>query len=97
MTTVGTRKAAIHNVEGFLIGVFDKATSKEISDTENGKMKAYPRERATKGNSTVSEFIKKFENSYSDSNLTCKVYKEDGTEATGQTKLSTVRESYEAD
>lgn len=95
MTTVGTRKTAIHNMEGFLIGVFDKATSEEISDTENGKMKAYPRERATRGSSTVSEFIHNFENYHP--GLTCKVYKEDGTEAIGQTKLSTVRESYEAD
>lgn len=73
MTTVGTRKTAIHNMEGFLIGVFDKATSEEISDTENGKMKAYPRERATRGSSTVSEFIHNFENYHP--GLTCKVYK----------------------
>ena len=94
MTKASMRISDICAIEGFTIEVYDKTTLKKIAENENGKMGAYPRERATKGGSTVAEFIKSFEDTYP--GLTCKVFKKGGEEAIGQTTLSTVRASYQS-
>jgi hypothetical protein len=92
MTMVVTRQREISDKEGFDIVVIRDGDPVEA--TENGLMGRYDFEKKLKGSKTVNEWRKeRFETSYP--GLSCRVLNADGSEAVGQTKLETVRATYE--
>jgi hypothetical protein len=92
MTTILTRVREIAEKEGFDIVV--TRGGKRIDSTENGVMGKYDFDKKLKGSKTVSEWIKeRFERTFP--GLSCEVLNADGTVAIGQTKLETVRSTYE--
>jgi hypothetical protein len=94
MTTVMTRVREICDKEGFDIKVIRKATKKPINVTRNGVMGKYDYDKRLKGTKTVNSWKRdRFDKSYP--GLSCEVFNGNGTKATGQTKLETVRKTYE--
>jgi hypothetical protein len=94
MTTVATRVRAISDLEGFDIIV--RQNGQEVDKKANGTLGSYPYEKRAKHNQTVAEWKQnRFEATYQ--GFTCDVLKGDGAIATGQTRIETVRQSYEED
>jgi hypothetical protein len=92
MVTVATRVRTIADREKFDI-VVTKA-GKPVKVTKNGVLGKYPYDKRLKDSKTVSDWKKeRFETSYP--GYTCDVLMGDGTTATGQKKLKSVRASYE--
>ena len=92
MTTVQTRTRRIADTEGFEITV--RQNGRVVDPTENGVLGPYPFQKALKHTKTVSDWKRdRFEASYP--GYTCDVLLDDGSAASGQTSLRTVRESYE--
>jgi hypothetical protein len=93
MTTVATRAREISDKEGFDIIVTHKG--KPVNPAKNGVLNGgYPFEKKLKGTKTVADWKKeRFAKSYP--GYSCDVLKSDGTKATGQTSLETIRGSYE--
>lgn len=95
MTTVQTRTREIGDKEDFDIIVTRKLSGKPVNPAENGLMRKYPFDKKAKGTQTINDWKKKrFERKYP--GLSCHVLNGDGTKAAPQTKLETVRASYEA-
>jgi hypothetical protein len=92
MTMLITRMRELADLEGFDVEVIDRA-GVAVDQKQNGFAR-YDFDRKMKGSATVSEWKeKRFSSAYS--GYGCRVLKGDGTEAAGQTLLSTVRETYE--
>jgi len=92
MTMLATRVRELENLEGFEVEVYD--TSGAAIDMRQNGLPRYPFEKKAKGDMTVSEWrTKRFATTWP--TLTVRVLYGGGTEAQGNTKLSTVRESYE--
>lgn len=93
MTTVLTRIREIAEKEGFEIWHIKRHT-KNIRVTENGAMGKYDFDKRMKGSKTVNRWLKeRFQKVYP--GMTCSVLNADGSVAKGQTKLETVRHTYE--
>lgn len=91
MTTVLTRVIEIFNRERFDIIVTRKG--KPINTRSNGMLGPYPFKRKLKDSATVNDWRRdRFEASYP--GYSCDVLTADGKNATGQTKLKTVRSGY---
>ena len=84
----------IWNVEGFEVTITQIVDGK-VRDVRGDKMmpKQYSAERASKNSFTVSEWKEKFK--YQFPGYGADVLNADGTKARGNTKLSTVRDTYE--
>ena len=96
MTRAATRASEIYEIEGFSIEFLNKDGS-QLSPHQNG-LPSYQKEyeRRSRGTWTVSEWKeKRFTNLYP--GYTVNVLKEDGEIAAGQTRISSVRETYEGD
>jgi hypothetical protein len=92
MVTVATRARRISEREKFDIMV--KRNVKPVAVTKNGVLGTYEYMKALKSDKTVAQWREdRFEASYP--GYTCDVLLGDGSVAIGQTKLSTVRDSYE--
>ena len=65
----------------------------EICPRKNGILGQWPHKRKTSENFTVSDFRNKFEKTYP--GFSCTVGRANGTTATGQLSLKTVRKEYE--
>lgn len=91
MTTLATRIRALSDLEGFDIQVFDGAGNP--ADPKANGLSAYPHERKAKGSTTVNDWKARFHKVYP--GYTCDVLNEDGTVAHGNSKLNSVRETYE--
>ena len=93
MTTVLTRVREIAEKEGFDIWNI-KQHGKIVRVTNNGVMGKYDFDKKAKGARTVNKWIKeRFQRCYP--GLSCQVMNGNGTPAKGQTKLDTVRKTYE--
>lgn len=92
MTTVATRVRAIAELEGFDIIV--KKNNKVVDPTLNGELGLYGYEKKLKHSKTVADW-KRDRFSYVYHGYTCDVLLGNGSIASGQTTLRTVRESYE--
>lgn len=95
MTTVATRASEIYEIEGFSIEFLD-SNGESLPAHKNGLVGSYLKvfEKRSKGAWTVNEWKeKRFSTVYP--NYSVNVLKEDGSIAAGQTKISTVRETYE--
>jgi hypothetical protein len=93
VTTVLTRMREIADKEGFDITDI-KMSGKILRITKNGLMGKYDFDKKMKGSKTVNKWIKeRFEACYP--GYSCNVLNGDGTVAKGQTKLETVRKTYE--
>ena len=94
MTTVQTRLQEIYEREGFNVEVLKDG--KVLKLRRNGVMGSYGEKKKTKDAMTVSRWkSEKFSAWYPA--LICRVLNGDGTIATGQKKLSTVRDTYSAE
>jgi len=96
MTTVQTRTREIGDKEGFdIIVVTATANGRRVDPAKNGVLNGgYPFEKKLKGTKTVSDWTKeRFERTYP--GYSCEVLKADGKVAPGNTKLETVRKTYE--
>ena len=91
MTTLATRIRELSDLEGFDIQVLDNAGNP--ADPKINGLPAYPHERKAKGTTTVNEWKARFHNTYS--GYTCDVLNSDGSVAHGNTKLESVRATYE--
>jgi hypothetical protein len=92
LTTVQTRIREIGDKEDFDIIVLRDGT--QVPPNENGVMGKYDFDRKMKGSKTVSNWLtERFNKLYP--TLSCEVLNGDGTKASGQTQLKTVRETYE--
>jgi hypothetical protein len=91
MTAFATRIRNLSNLEGFDVQVFDLAGN-AADLTVNGQP-AYPHERKAKGSTTVANWKNRFDTTYP--NYTVEVLAADGTIAHGNTKLESVRATYE--
>ena len=92
MTTVLTRVNEIFVREAFSIVVRHKRTGNRVQTGRNGILGPYPFSRKYKGTATVAVWRDRFEDTYP--SYTCDVLKTDGTVASGQTLLDTVRDTY---
>ena len=95
MTKLATRINEITEVEGFRI-ILKNLDGNSISNDESG-YPSYGKKfiNKMKDNATVQEWKdSRFADVFAGFPVTCHVLKQDGTEAVGQTKLKTVRESY---
>lgn len=96
MTTAAKRLREIAELEGFDVEILN-SDEKPINPAEQG-LSSYSRvfEKKAKSAWTVSEWTeKRFKKVYPKFDV--RVLKDDGTAANGNTKLQTIRESYEAD
>ncbi len=94
MVTVQTRARQVAQIEGFDVTV--TRNGKAIEPSENGILGSYPFDRKLTGSKTVADWKRdRFEKTYH--GYSCRVHYENGTEAPGQTLLSTVRSTYEED
>lgn len=92
MTTVQTRVREIGDKEGFDIIV--TKGGRAVQPTKNGLMGKYDFDKKLKSSKTVNSWRKeRFEKIYP--GLSCDVLNGNGTKAAGQTKLQTVRRTYE--
>lgn len=91
MTTFATRIRDLSNLEGFDVQVFDSAGNS--ADLKINGLPAYPHERKAKGSTTVANWKNRFNNTYS--GYTVEVLDADGAIAHGNTKLESVRATYE--
>ncbi len=95
MTKLATRIDEIKKIEGFQI-VLKNPDGSIIPNDESG----YPSygmkfKNKLKGSATVQDWKdNRFAVVFADRHVTCHVLNQDGTEAVGQTKLSTVRDTY---
>ena len=82
----------VFDIEGFQIDL-----TKDGKTVRNDMMlpKQYKAERMSKNSMTVGEWKEKFKTQFPGYDVD--VYKENGTKANGQTKLSTVRDTYLGD
>jgi len=90
MTTLATRIREVCDLEGFDIEVFNPDGT--LADLKQNGFPAYPHERKSKGQTTVSEWKNRFHAAYPA--LTCNVLDADGKICNGNTKLESVRETY---
>lgn len=93
MTTVQTRVRLISNKEGFEIVVKRNSTGKQVNIRKNGVLGPWSHSKKTKDNMTVAGFRTKFEEAYP--GYSCIVEKADGTAATGQLTLGSLRAGYD--
>ena len=92
MTTLATRMRALGDLEDFDIEVLDQ-NGNAVDPKTNGFAK-YDFDRRAKGSMTVSDWKeKRFGATYG--GYGCRVLNADGTEAHGNTKLESVRGTYE--
>jgi len=92
MTTVATRARKISDIEDFDIIV--TKDGERVDPTLNGVLGEYPFLKKLKHSKRVSEWrAERFEATYP--GYSCDVLNEDGSAATPQTLLRTVRETYE--
>jgi hypothetical protein len=92
MTTLATRTRALGDLEDFDIEVLDQ--NGEAVDPKTNGFAKYDFDRRAKGSMTVSDWKeKRFGTTYG--GYTCRVLNSDGTEAHGNTKLESVRSTYE--
>ena len=89
MPLVKNVEKRIYDVEGFEVTI--------IRDGKNVRSDAslptqYEAERMTRNSFSVSDFREKFQHQYA--GYSVDVLKGDGTKASGQTKLATVRDTY---
>ena len=93
MTTLATRIRALSDLEGFDIKVFINGGSTQADPKTNG-LAPYPFEKKAKSATTVSEWkTNRFHTTYP--GYWCEVLNGDGSDANGNTKLESVRISYE--
>ncbi len=92
MTTLATRIRELSDLEGFDVQVLDQAGTTPADPKTNG-LPAYPHERKAKSSITVADWKARFHKAYP--NYTCNVLNSDGSIAHGNTKLESVRETYE--
>ena len=94
MTTVATRTRQIGELEGFDIVVTQNGQPVDLK--ANGVLGAYDFARAARDAWTVNRWRQdRFQAAYP--GFSCDVLMDDGTPATGQMLLRTVRESYQGD
>ena len=79
----------IYNIEGFEVIIL--CNGKNVRDDASLPTQYYA-ERMTRNSFSVSDFREKFQKQYP--GYCVDVLKSDGTKASGQTKLSTVRDTY---
>ncbi|MCK6437594.1 hypothetical protein [Rivihabitans pingtungensis] len=91
MTTLATRIRALSDLEGFDIQVFDHKG--DAADLKTNGLPPYPHERKAKGSTTVAEWKGRFNKTYP--NYSCEILEADGSVAHGNTKLESVRATYE--
>lgn len=91
MTTLATRIRALSDLEGFDIQVFDNEGSP--ADPKTNGLPAYPYEKKARSSITVSDWKARFRKAYP--GYTCEVLNADGSIAHGNTKLESVRQTYE--
>ncbi len=89
MPKVSIVEKRVFDIEGFQVDI--------ISNGKNARgdlvlPKQYEAERMTRNSMTVSDWKAKFKKQYPGYDVV--VYKNDGTRASGQTKLSTIRDTY---
>ena len=89
MPRVSIIEKRIFEIEGFQVDIMNKG--KNVRD-DLVLPKQYEAERMTKNSMTVSDWKAKFKKQYPGYDVI--VYKNDGSKASGQTKLSTVRDTY---
>lgn len=77
-------------IEGFMV-IFKDASGRDMRD-DRPDIKQWPFERKSKNDLTVNDWKKKFNRVYQGFDVD--ILKGDEMPATGQTKLSTVRDSY---
>lgn len=92
MTTLATRTREIGDLEGFDVEFYDK--NGNPADPKTNGLPKYNFDRKAKSSATISEIKEsRFKKIYPDYEV--KILKGDGSIANGNTKLSSVRESYE--
>ncbi len=92
MTTLATRLRSLGDLEDFDIEVLDQ--NGNVVDPKTNGFAKYDFDRRAKSSTTVSDWKeKRFKVAYP--GYGCRVLNGDGTEAHGNTKLESVRESYE--
>jgi hypothetical protein len=92
MTMLATRMRELADLEGFDIQVLD-ANGAVVDPTRNG-LPRFDFDRKAKGSMTVTEWKDgRFKPTYA--GYDCRVLNGDGTEAHGNTKLESVRATYE--
>ena len=92
MTTLATRVRQLADLEGFDIEVLDAAGN--TADLKTNGLPRYNFERKARGSTTVADWKQtRFGQTYS--HYSCRVLNADGSEAHGNTRLETVRASYE--
>lgn len=89
MPKVSIIEKRIFEVEGFQVDIVKEGKNVR-SDLQLPKQ--YAAERMTRNSMTVSDWRDKFKTQYVGYDAV--VYKNDGSKASGQTKLSTVRDTY---
>ena len=89
MPKVKNIEKKIYDVEGFEVVI--KHEGKDVR-SDASLPKQYAGQRMTKNSASVSDFKEKFQRQYP--GYTVDVLKSDGSKAAGQTKLSTVRDTY---
>ena len=91
MTNLATRMGELRGQEGFDVEMIDNMGN--VVDPEESGFPEYKFGRRAKGSMTVSEWKeKRFHPTYR--GYSCRVLNSDGTEANGNKKLQTVRETY---
>lgn len=96
MTTAATRLREIAELEGFEVEIIDEAGNAIDPATQGLPSYARVFEKKARGAWTVSEWEeKRFKKVFPSYKV--RVLKDDGSIANGNTKLQTVRESYEAE
>ncbi|WP_132976325.1 hypothetical protein [Thiobaca trueperi] len=92
MTTLQTRMTALAELENFNVEVLDN--NGNVVDPKTNGFAKYDFDRRANRSMTVNEWKnKRFEKTYP--GYTCRVLKDDGSEAVGQTRLDNVRATYE--
>lgn len=92
MTTLATRMRSLGDLEDFDVQVTDKDGN--VVDVKQNGFGKYDFEKRAKSSTTVNEWKdKRFKKAYP--GYDCKVLNADGSEARGNTKLETVRKTYE--
>ena len=89
MPRVGIIEKRIFDIEGFQVDII--YNGKNVRD-DLQLPKQYEAERMTKNSMTVAEWTYKFKKQYPGYDVI--VYKNDGSRASGQMKLATVRDTY---
>lgn len=92
MPKVKNVEKKIYDVEGFEVVI--KHEGKDVR-SDASLPTQYAGQRMTKNSASVSDFNEKFQRQYP--GYTVDVLKSDGSKAAGQTKLSTVRDTYLGD